>query len=92
MVTYETIAAQFDAVSDNAWILTGYNLGYCVALPVVRQHLHRQFTDRIRHLLTFLTRKYGKFSDTYGQKTPLAVSYCLFSIGILLSYVEFLLP
>ncbi|ODA81067.1 hypothetical protein RJ55_04029 [Drechmeria coniospora] len=62
MVTYETIASQFDAVSDKAWILTGYNLGYCIALPV-----------------------YGKTSDTYGHKAPLAASYALFSIGILFS-------
>ncbi|KAJ5095777.1 hypothetical protein NUU61_005133 [Penicillium alfredii] len=62
MVTYEVIASQFDDVSDSAWVLTGYNLGYCIALPV-----------------------YGKMSDSYGRKIPLAVSYCLFSIGCLIS-------
>ncbi|KAL6892073.1 major facilitator superfamily domain-containing protein [Trichoderma evansii] len=62
MVTYETIASHFDAVSYDAWILTGYNLGYCMALPA-----------------------YGKISDMYGHKTPLAISYCLFSIGTFLS-------
>lgn len=36
MVTYETIASHFDAVSYDAWILTGYNLGYCMALPAVK--------------------------------------------------------
>lgn len=35
MVTYEMIASHFGDVSDSAWVLSGYNLGYCVALPVV---------------------------------------------------------
>ena len=36
MVTYELIASRFNDVSASAWVLTGYNLGYCIALPVVR--------------------------------------------------------
>lgn len=35
LTTYETIASQFQDLSNGPWLLTGYTLGYCVALPVV---------------------------------------------------------
>lgn len=36
--TYGTIASHFEALSDGPLLLTGYTLGYCVALPVVSQN------------------------------------------------------
>ena len=35
--TYETIASEYKRLSDAPFLLTAYNLGYCVALPVVRR-------------------------------------------------------
>ncbi|KAI9788585.1 MAG: hypothetical protein M1816_006834 [Peltula sp. TS41687] len=34
LTTHETIASQFQDLSSGPWPLTGYTLGYCVALPV----------------------------------------------------------
>ncbi|DAA74128.1 TPA_exp: putative MFS multidrug transporter [Trichophyton benhamiae CBS 112371] len=34
LVTYQTIASHFKQLGDSPWVLAGYNLGYCVALPV----------------------------------------------------------
>ncbi|KAM5475431.1 hypothetical protein MauCBS54593_001120 [Microsporum audouinii] len=34
LVTYQTIASHFQRLGDSPWVLAGYNLGYCVALPV----------------------------------------------------------
>ena len=36
IATYEEIASDVNGLSKAPWLLTGYNLGYCVALPVVR--------------------------------------------------------
>lgn len=35
MATYQTIASQYQQLSDAPFLLTAYNLGYCIALPVV---------------------------------------------------------
>lgn len=35
LVTYQAIASHFKQLGDSPWVLAGYNLGYCVALPVV---------------------------------------------------------
>lgn len=35
MATYGPIASEFENLSDGSWLLTGYNLGYCIALPLV---------------------------------------------------------
>ncbi|KAI9791588.1 MAG: hypothetical protein M1816_003674 [Peltula sp. TS41687] len=35
IATYDTIASHYQQVSDAPWLLTAYNLGYLVALPVV---------------------------------------------------------
>ncbi|EAW11605.1 putative MFS transporter [Aspergillus clavatus NRRL 1] len=32
--TYGTISSQFHSLTMGSWLLTGYNLGYCVALPI----------------------------------------------------------
>lgn len=37
MATYGAIASEFQNLSEGSWLLTGYNLGYCIALPVVGQ-------------------------------------------------------
>ncbi|EFR04150.1 hypothetical protein MGYG_07157 [Nannizzia gypsea CBS 118893] len=34
LVTFQTIASHFKQLGDSPWVLAGYNLGYCVALPV----------------------------------------------------------
>ncbi|KAK2853323.1 hypothetical protein FQN49_005181 [Arthroderma sp. PD_2] len=34
LVTYQNIASHFQRLGDSPWVLVGYNLGYCVALPV----------------------------------------------------------
>ncbi|CAG8953348.1 hypothetical protein HYFRA_00003559 [Hymenoscyphus fraxineus] len=34
-VTYELIASSFKDTSNSAWVLAGYNLGHCIALPIV---------------------------------------------------------
>ncbi|KAF3893630.1 Vacuolar membrane amino acid uptake transporter [Trichophyton interdigitale] len=34
LVTYQAIASHFKQLGDSPWVLAGYNLGYCVALPV----------------------------------------------------------
>ena len=36
MATYVEVASEMRELQNAAWLLTGYNLGYCVALPVVR--------------------------------------------------------
>ncbi|PYH96860.1 MFS transporter [Aspergillus ellipticus CBS 707.79] len=34
IATYDIIASEFHELSKASWLVTGYNLGYCVALPV----------------------------------------------------------
>ena len=35
IATYGAIASEFQNLSDGPWLLTSYNLGYCIALPMV---------------------------------------------------------
>ena len=37
LATYSSIASDLGKLEDGAWLLTGYQLGYSVALPVVRE-------------------------------------------------------
>lgn len=39
---YGEIASRFQHLQDGPWLLAGYNLGYCAALPVV-SHLFSNF-------------------------------------------------
>ncbi|KAL2003285.1 hypothetical protein VTN02DRAFT_4406 [Thermoascus thermophilus] len=34
MATYGAISSQFHSLTEGAWLVTSYNLGYCVSLPV----------------------------------------------------------
>ncbi|GKZ76342.1 hypothetical protein AnigIFM60653_007275 [Aspergillus niger] len=34
IATYDIIASEFHELSKASWLVTGYNLGYCIALPV----------------------------------------------------------
>ena len=36
IATYDIIASEFHELSKGSWLVTGYNLGYCISLPVVR--------------------------------------------------------
>lgn len=87
LVTYQTIASHFKQLGDSPWVLAGYNLGYCVALPVVITLREREDGLKVQLANCFQSVQYGKLSDTYGRQIPLVVSYCLFSGGCILSYV-----
>ncbi|PYI10636.1 MFS transporter [Aspergillus sclerotiicarbonarius CBS 121057] len=34
IATYDVIASEFHELSKGSWLVTGYNLGYCISLPV----------------------------------------------------------
>ncbi|PWY77266.1 MFS transporter [Aspergillus sclerotioniger CBS 115572] len=34
IATYDIIASEFHELSKGSWLVTGYNLGYCISLPV----------------------------------------------------------
>lgn len=48
---YGSIASELHQLSRGPWLMTGYTLGYCVALPVVRPlistmiHLIHMYAD-----------------------------------------------
>ncbi|KAF4637899.1 hypothetical protein G7Y89_g191 [Cudoniella acicularis] len=34
LATHETVASEFDRLSNSSWMITGFTLGYCVTLPL----------------------------------------------------------
>lgn len=48
MATYGAISSQFHSLTEGAWLVTSYNLGYCVSLPVVSLRFYAEIPIYIK--------------------------------------------
>ncbi|RDH24246.1 MFS general substrate transporter [Aspergillus niger ATCC 13496] len=81
IATYDIIASEFHELSKASWLVTGYNLGYCIALPVygtLADSLGRQRSMLLGYLvfaLGCLIRWVGRnWSDQYVTNSSSSLS------------------
>ncbi|KAI2818571.1 hypothetical protein CBS115989_5055 [Aspergillus niger] len=70
IATYDIIASEFHELSKASWLVTGYNLGYCIALPVygtLADSLGRQRSMLLGYLVFALGCLISSLSNSMNQ-------------------------
>ncbi|KAI2890084.1 hypothetical protein CBS63078_1463 [Aspergillus niger] len=70
IATYDIIASEFHELSKASWLVTGYNLGYCIALPVygtLADILGRQRSMLLGYLVFALGCLISSLSNSMNQ-------------------------